>query len=172
MTYMSEVQRAMKMLSDDPRTIFIGQAVRYDGQAMSKTLELVPMEKRIEMPVIEDFQMGHSIGLALQGFIPISIFPRFDFLLLATNQLVNHLDKIPMMSGFRPKVIVRTSVGSKFPLNPGPQHCQDHTNAFALMLKTVEVIDLWREEDIFPAYEKALISPRSFLMVEHGSQYL
>ena len=172
MSYLSEVQRAMKMLSDDPRTRFLGQSVRYPGQATYRTLDLVPMDKRIEMPVIEDFQLGHSIGLSLQGFIPISVFTRFDFLLLATNQLVNHLDKIPLMNDFRPKVIVRTSVGAISPLNPGPQHCQDHTDAFKLMLKTVEVIDLKREFDIFPAYEYALKSHKSFLMVEHGGKYL
>ena len=38
--------------------------------------------------------MGMSIGLALNGYIPITCFPRFDFLILAFNQLVNHLDKI------------------------------------------------------------------------------
>ena len=42
--------------------------------------------------------MGLSLGLALQGFVPVSIYPRIDFLLSATNQLVNHLDKIRLMS--------------------------------------------------------------------------
>lgn len=171
MSYLSEIQKAMQRLADHPKTLFIGQAVRYDGQAMHKTLELVPMERRIEMPVIEDFQMGHSIGLALQGYIPISIFPRFDFLLLAANQLVNHLDKIPLMSGFQPKVIIRTSVGATEPLNPGLQHCQDHTEAFKLMLKTIEVINLLDEKCIEDAYHYALNAKHSVLMVEHGRLY-
>ncbi len=175
MTYLSEIQQAMKLLSDDPLTIFLGQSVRYTGQAMHKTLELVPMEKRIEMPVIENFQMGHSIGLALEGYIPVSIFPRFDFLLCAADQLVNHLDKLPLMSAFRPKVIIRTSVGATEPLNPGPQHCQNHTEAFRCMLKTVEVIDLnffTHPKEIVPLYEHALHCKNSVLIVERGQRYL
>ncbi len=172
MTYLSEIQQAMKMLADDSRTIFLGQSVRYPGQAMHKTLELVPMEKRIEMPVIENFQLGHSIGLALEGYIPVSVFPRFDFLLCAADQLVNHLDKIPLMSGFRPKVIIRTSVGATEPLNPGPQHCQNHTEAFKCMLKTVEVIELFFADQVMPTYEYALHCKNSVLIVEHGQRYL
>lgn len=171
MTYLSEIQQAMKILSEQPNALFIGQAVRYPGQAMHRTLDLVPMEKRIEMPVIEEFQMGHSIGLALQGYLPISIFPRFDFLILAMNQLVNHLDKLPLMSGFQPKVIIRTSVGATEPLNPGLQHCQNHTEAFKRMLKIVEVIELLFVDQVIPAYAYALESKNSVLMVEHGSMY-
>ena len=172
MTYLSEIQQAMKMLADDSRTIFLGQSVRYPGQARHKTLELVQMEKRIEMPVIENFQLGHYIGLALEGYIPVSIFPRFDFLLCAADQLVNHLDKIPLMSGFRPKVIIRTSVGATEPLNPGPQHCQNHTEAFKCMLKTVEVIELFFADQVMPTYEYALHCKNYVLIVEHGQLYL
>ena len=172
MNYLSKIQQAMKTLSDDPRTLFIGQAVRYPGQAMHKTLELVPIEKRIEMPVIENFQMGHSIGLALEGYVPVSIFPRIDFLLCAADQLVSHLDKLPLMGGFRPKVIIRTSVGATRPLNPGPQHCQNYTEAFKSMLKTVEVIELLSADQVIPTYEHALHCEHSVLIIEHGQQYL
>ena len=53
--------------------------------------------------------MGISTGLALSGYVPVTCYPRFDFLLLAMNQLVNHLDKIRVMSNneFQPKVIIR-----------------------------------------------------------------
>ena len=67
------------------------------------------------MPVFEDAQMGMSLGLAMNGFVPITCYPRFDFLILAFNQLVNHLDKVRKMSRneIKPRVIIRTSVGSK-----------------------------------------------------------
>ena len=171
MSYLEEVQTAMKRLSDDPRTIFVGQAVEYDGQAMHKTLIHVPKNKRLEMPVIEEFQAGFCIGLALEGYIPVCIYPRFDFMICATNQIVNHLDKIPLMTDFRPKVILRTSVGAVKPLNPGLQHCQDHTQAFKLMLKTVKVVDLWSHMNIIQEYQTALDNPTSTLLIEHGSLY-
>lgn len=171
MSYLTEVQDAMKMLSEDSRTIFVGQAVEYDGQAMHKTLIHVPMSKRLEMPVAEEFQAGFCIGLALEGYIPICIYPRFDFLICATNQIVNHLDKIPLMTDFRPKVILRTSVGATTPLNPGLQHTQDHTDAFFEMCKSIKVRSVSMTSLVVEDYKKALSSDKSWLMVEHGSLY-
>lgn len=171
MSYLTEVQDAMKMLADDNRTIFVGQAVEYDGQAMHKTLIHVPMSKRLEMPVIEEFQAGFCIGLALEGYIPICIFPRFDFLICATNQIVNHLDKISLMTDFRPKVILRTSIGATSPLNPGLQHTQNHTDAFKSMLKTVDVFDINQISSTMYQYKMALHSNVSCLMIEDGNLY-
>lgn len=103
--------------------------------------------------------MGMTIGLALQGQVPISIYPRWNFLLLAANQLVNHLDKLGVMSngGFQPRVIIRTSIGSQRPLHPQFQHIGDFTDAFRLMCTNVEVIRLDEPGQIFPAYERALL---------------
>jgi pyruvate/2-oxoglutarate/acetoin dehydrogenase E1 component len=173
--YFQRLDDAMYLLSQNENTLFIGQSSIWDGHAIFKTLSRVPMEKRIEMPVIEDSQMGFSTGLALEGFIPISIYPRWDFLLLAANQMVNHLDKIPIISHgmLKPKVIIRVSAASRIPLDPGPQHCQDHTAAFKVMFKTIEVIDLWHKNEILPAYDKALNrnDGRSTLIVEHADLY-
>lgn len=171
MSYFDALTEAMQLLAVHPKTIFIGQSVRYPGHALYKHLAHVPMDRRIELPVIEDFQMGFSTGLALQGYIPVSIFPRWDFLLLAANQLVTHLDKIPLQSAFRPHVIIRVAVGATKPLNSGLQHTADHTAAFRLMLKTVEVIDLQRADKIVPSYVYALNCGRSCLLVEHQNLY-
>ena len=43
-------------------------------------------------------QMGITIGMLMSGYVPISIYPRWNFLLLAINQLVNHLDKLSIMT--------------------------------------------------------------------------
>lgn len=171
MTYKEALTLAMTMLAEDPRTLFVGQTVVYGGQTMFPTLRGVPMEKRIEMPVAEDFQMGFCTGLALKGFIPVSIYPRWDFLILAANQLVNHLDKLPLMGDFRPRVIIRTGVGPRHPLDAGPQHTQDHTAAFRRMLHTVEVLELRSADEVLPSYALALACPRSVLVVEHLELY-
>ena len=46
------------------------------------------------LPVAEEMQMGISVGLAIDGFVPISIFPRWNFLLLGMNQLINHFSSL------------------------------------------------------------------------------
>lgn len=163
LSYFDELTAAMTMLAKDERTLFVGQNMRYDGQRMHASFAGVPMERRIEMPVCEDMQMGFCTGLALEGYIPVCVFPRIDFMLLAANQLVNHLDKI---QGFQPKVIIRTAVGCTYPLNPGPQHTQDHVDAFGLMLKNIPVFEFKPG-----AYEDALEAGGSVVIVERMEHY-
>lgn len=165
----------MESLARDPRTIFIGQAVACPGTAMTNSLKNIQREKLLELPVTEEMQMGMSTGLALGGYVPICIYPRWNFLLLAVNQVVNHLDKLPIVSngGYRPKVIIRTGIGSERPLHPQHQHVGDFTDAFRLMCKTVEIIRLDEPEQIFPAYQKALEREdgRSTIVVEYGDYH-
>ena len=113
--YKNELVRSMNYLASFKNTLFIGQSVKYSGNAIFNTLKDMPNRKKIELPVFEEVQMGISTGMALLGFVPISCYPRFYFLLLSMNQLVNHLDKIRNMSNnsFKPKVIIRTSIGAK-----------------------------------------------------------
>ncbi len=168
--YFDELKRAMSFLGDKPDTVFLGQSCCFEGTAMFRTLSDVPMSKRIEFPVIEETQMGVTNGLALAGHVPISLFPRWNFLLLATNQIVNHLDVIPIISDYRPKAIIRTSIGSERPFDPQAQHKGDYTEAFKLMCKSIDVIKLEEPEDIFPAYKLAYerTDGRSTLLIEYG----
>jgi pyruvate/2-oxoglutarate/acetoin dehydrogenase E1 component len=164
--FKAAVNAAMLRLAAEPNAVFVGQSVRYDGAAIHGSLAGVPMEQRLEMPVIEDFQLGFCTGLALMGKLPICIYPRFDFLLLAANQLVNHLDKLPMFGWF-PKVIIRTTVGQKQPLDAGPQHTQDHTNAFRLMLHNVHVHQARTAQEVDDCYARAMRWSGSTLIVEN-----
>ena len=175
MKYFDELKKSMQFLSKNEKTVFIGQAVEVPGTAMSNTLQGINSKKLIELPVAEEMQMGITSGLALNGDIPISIYPRWNFLILALNQLVNHLDKINIMSndGFKVKTIIRTGIGSQKPLNPQHQHIGDFTDAVKKMCSTIDIIKLDKTDDIFPSYEKALNRKdgRSTLLVEFGDHY-
>jgi pyruvate dehydrogenase E1 component beta subunit len=168
MSWAEELKAAMSLLAEHPQTIFIGQSVAYPGHLLYSTLEHIPRERRLELPVIEDAQVGISIGLALSGWLPVSIFPRMDFLIIAANQLVNHLDKFEEMTNgqVRPHVIIRTMVGSTIPLYPGPQHCQDHTMALRMLMPNTTVMKLTRPEDVVPAYQRALERPGPWVLIE------
>lgn len=175
MKYFDELKRAMDYLARDPRTVFMGQAVAVAGTAMTNTLKDVPPERLIELPVAEEMQMGMTAGMALTGLVPVSIFPRWNFLLSAISQLVNHLDKVEAMSGggYRAQAIIRTGIGSQRPLHPQQQHVGDYSAAIAAMCSTIEVIRLDEPADIFPAYQKALhrTDGRSTILVEYGDYY-
>jgi pyruvate/2-oxoglutarate/acetoin dehydrogenase E1 component len=172
MSYKDEIIKSMTLLSEHPKTIFLGQSINYWG-CIYNTLDYVPIEKKLELPIAEEMQLGMSTGLSLAGFIPVSVYMRHDFLILAMNQLVNHLDKLEEMScgQFKPKVIIRAIVGNKKPLNSGPQHYQDHTQVFRESLTNIDVVKLLYTRDIVPAYKKALESTKSTLLIELRDLY-
>lgn len=161
------VVRAMRQLAADPRTIFVGQSVRYDGARIFTTLDGVPLDKREEHPVVEDHQLGYCIGLALCGRVPVCIYPRIDFMLLAMNQLVNHLDKLPALWHKHPHIIVRTTVGRKKPLHAGPQHSQNYAPQIRAMCDTLLVSEVNTADEVEMAYDVALQRPGAYLVVEN-----
>jgi pyruvate/2-oxoglutarate/acetoin dehydrogenase E1 component len=171
--YFDELKRAMETLAGDPRVIFLGQAVEYAGTAMSNTLKDVPKEQLLEMPVFEDTQMGMTLGLALAGYIPVSIYPRWNFLVCATNQLVNHVDKITMMSDYKPRIIIRTGIGSERPLHPQHQHVGDYTDAYRLLCPNVDIIRLEEPRHVYDAYCTAYLrrDGKATILVEYGDYY-
>lgn len=160
------VNEAMRRLALRDDTIFIGQSVKYDGAAIYHSLDGVPDAKRLEMPVIEDFQLGYCTGLSLTGKLPICIYPRMDFLLLAMNQLVLHLDKLPRY-GWKPKVILRCAVGQRKPLDAGSQHTNNFTYPIRQMLSLINVFELRRADEVLDAYKLATDLKHSSLIVEN-----
>lgn len=175
MKYKSELIKSMNYLGKKKDTIFIGQATEYAGTAMTGTLSQINKKKIYEFPVAEEMQMGVSIGLSLNGFIPVTIYPRWNFLILAANQIVNHLDKLKKMSSenLKHKVIIRTSVGSKRPLNPQHQHVGNFSSAFKKLLTNIEIIELKEPYQIFKSYKKAYERKDGIntILVEYGDYY-
>ena len=164
-SYKDALSSAMERLAGDERVVFLGQGVACPGTFMSTTLVGVPDGQKIELPVMEESQLGMSIGLALAGFVPVSIYPRWNFLLLAANQLVNHLDKM------RPHVIVRVGVGSTAPLYPGEQHVGDFTDSFRQMMPNTHFERIYEPADVAAAYADALKREGPSVIVEIADAY-
>jgi pyruvate/2-oxoglutarate/acetoin dehydrogenase E1 component len=173
LNYHDSLSEAMARLATREEVIFLGQGVGVPGTTMSTTFRDVPKEKLIEMPVAEEMQVGMCIGMALKGFIPICIIPRWNFMLRAADQIVNHLDRLPLYSagGFRPKVIIRTAVPSVSPFNPQAQHDADFTSAFKLMCRTIHISSLISPESIIGHYEAAIARSTPSILVEHTEMY-
>jgi pyruvate/2-oxoglutarate/acetoin dehydrogenase E1 component len=173
MRYKDELIKSMEWLGKKENTLFLGQATAFSGHAISGTLTEVPKEKLIELPVIEEVQMGMCAGLSLEGYVPISIYPRFNFMILAINQLVNHIDKMKEMTKgmLVPKVIIRVAVGAKKPIDGGSQHTQDFTESLKHMLTDVKVVELKEPEQIFSTFKDAYDRNGSTLVIEWGDFY-
>lgn len=173
--YFEELKKSMEWLATKNNTFFLGQAVVADGTAMSNTLKNVSLHKKLELPVFENTQLGISLGIALNGTVPITIFPRWNFLACASDQLINHVDKALLMSNgeFKPKLIIRTSIGSERPLHPQHQHVGDFTEAYSLICKNIEFIRLDEPEQIFDSYVRSYERQdgKSTVLVEWGDYY-
>ena len=175
MNYFDELKRSMEYLGKKRDTLFIGQAVEVPGTAMSNTLKNINKKKLLELPVAEEMQMGMTLGLAMDNNVPISIYPRWNFLLYGINQLINHIDKFKVMCGndIVPKIIIRTGIGSQRPLHPQFQHVGDFSEAIKKMCTTIDIIRLENPSQIFPAYKKAYERNDGVntILVEYGDYY-
>lgn len=171
MNYLEQIQLGMNLLNNNPKTLFVGQSVLFKGTSLFHQVKTFPEEKRIELPVAEDFQAGFCLGLAINGYLPVCIYPRFDFALLACNQIFNHIDKWEELTGTISKVIIKIAVGSKYPLDPGIQHKQNYTTAFKSMATNLNIVELLYAENILEEYKKALSINQSSILIEHGDLY-
>lgn len=173
MTYKEELTQAMHYLGRQDKSIFLGQGVEVSGTFMSATLDSVPLEKRLEMPVSESFQMQFTLGLAIGGYIPISLFPRQNFLLLGLADLVNVIDKMSILSEweYNPHIIIRTAKGTTRPIWPGIQHSGEYSEQIEQMLDNVEVIELEDKNQILSVYRKCYKEPGIYIINEYGDLY-
>lgn len=169
--YRKAIHKEMLKLAEIPNSLFLGQQVA--AEDFYGTLKNISLAKRMEMPVAEEMQLGMSIGLAFEGFLPISVFQRIDFLPRACDQLVNHLDLMKDMTKgvFDPKVIIRTTVGSSGPLDIGLQHKKDLTEGFSKLLKNIQVYPVKTVQEVKEAYTIARERPESVLIVEYQDLY-
>ena len=150
--YKLAISSAMTQLGKADDVVFIGQQIVYPGNPMSTTLTEVPKEKMIEVPVMEETQMGMSLGIAMTGKRVVSFYPRWDFVISATNQLINHLDKYELMTGKNVDILIRVGKGSDDPLDPGHQHKANYFNEFESMCKNITFFDLKTAEEVENAY--------------------
>jgi pyruvate/2-oxoglutarate/acetoin dehydrogenase E1 component len=171
--YVDALTKAMKTIMEFDETIFIGQQIVYYGNPMSKTIDGLPKEKMIELPVMEETQMGMSLGLALNGHKVVSFYPRWDFVICGANQLINHLDKIKLMSDnqWNPHILIRVGKGSDKPLDPGHQHKGNYFEEFKSMCPNMEFHNLKTWQDVELSYKYAIENVGIHLLVEYPELY-
>lgn len=172
MTYKDTLKKTMNELARSRLTRFIGYNVSY-GPRMHGTLVDVPLDRCIELPVAENLMVGIAMGLALEGFRPIVCFERMDFMLVAADAIINHVDKLPYLSGdqFHFPIIFRCVVGTDAPLDPGVQHTQDHSTLFHIACKHMRVVRVCTSEDIEREYARAARDTDPTMIVEYKQWY-
>lgn len=82
----------VQLLENDPAVMVIGQGLWspwYAGQSISELDKKFGKERILDTPVSENAVTAAAIGAAMCGMKPILFHPRMDFMLLATDPLVN-----------------------------------------------------------------------------------
>ncbi len=170
-TYQDYLTHYMSKISKQKNSVFIGQQIVYYGNPMSKTVVDFPKDKMIETPVFEETQMGMSLGLAMTGKFVVTFYPRWDFLILSLNQMINHIDKYKHMTGKDLHMIIRVGKGSDEPLDPGYQHKGNYFNQIKDMCININFMDCISSLDIKNNYEHAIKNTGVYLINEYPSLY-
>jgi len=171
--YKDVVKEACTQYAKDTATRFIGYNT-VKGSRMYGSLSNVSTEQCIEMPVTENLMVGMGVGMALDGMKPVVCFERHDFLLLGLDALVNHIDKLPHISGnqYKLPIVIRAIVGAAHPLNPGPQHTMDYSKELATMLKFTPVYIPRSFIEFKMAYDEVGKSPSgAVVIIEYRDWY-
>jgi len=169
--YKDSLTEAMTFLGQQNNIIFIGQQIVYAGNPMSTTLVNVSKNKMIELPVMEETQMGMSLGLALTGKTVVSFYPRWDFIISAANQLIKHVDKNELMTGRKVNILIRLGKGSDKPLDPGHQHKGNYLNEFRSICPNIKFYDLKDHTAIPDTYKTAYDQGGVHVLVEYPELY-
>ena len=150
--------------------IFIGYNVKY-GNAIG-TLKDVPDEQKLETPVAENLMAGLAIGMSFEGFTPVVYFERHDFMLVAADAIINHIDKIERISHgeFKCPVIIRAVTADAGPFYSGITHSQDFTKVFEEAV-SFPVHDPVTGDDVIRAFRGAKESGKPAMIIERKSRY-
>jgi pyruvate dehydrogenase E1 component beta subunit len=122
------------VMRTDPKCLTIGQGLWspwYVGRSMDGLDEEFGKDRVIDTPVSEQATTGIAIGAALNGYKPIVIHPRMDFMVLAADQIVNQAAKWRHMlgGGRSPSVVIRAIINRGG--EQGAQHSQALHSWFA-----------------------------------------
>jgi len=171
MKYKDALIKSMNMLAEDKKFLFLGYNLNFGTQCYG-TLEGVHRNQRIETPLAENLMTGLCIGLALEGFRPVLFFERHDYILLALDAIVNHLDKLKQMTQnqFNAPVIIRATVGSSKPIHPGPQHIQDFSEQLKNMV-SFPVYEPKNAQEVLEVYKKVKDATEPVIILERKELY-
>lgn len=163
-------QTIADLMSVDEKIVIFGAGVA-DAKGIFGTTKLAHeqfLNRVIETPLSEHTLTGMCVGLAVEGWKPIFVHARNDFLTLSWEHLVNTAAKWPFLSDRPVTMVVRALIGRGW--GQGPNHSQ----SFHGMLAQVPglTVDMPATiEGVIHSYSQALSRPTPTVILEHRSLY-
>ncbi|SCA57840.1 Acetoin dehydrogenase E1 component beta-subunit [Candidatus Terasakiella magnetica] len=134
-SYQDALLEAMNQgLDENPNAFIMGQGADDHKGLFGSTTGMVDKfgpERVFDTPLAEEGITGIAVGAAMNGMYPITTHIRSDFMLLATNQIINMAAKYRYMFGGTTEVpmLIRAIVGRSW--GQGAQHSQSLQSLFA-----------------------------------------
>ena len=132
MRYVDSISNSLRnIMRDNDRAIIMGQDISEYGGVFKITkdfLEEFGSDRVRNTPIIESGILGASVGLALDGFIPIVEMQFADFVSCGFNQIVNNIAKTHYRWNESLNITIRMPYGGG--MSAGPFHSQSPESWF------------------------------------------
>ena len=157
----------------DPKVLVYGLGVDDPKGMYGTTKGLVDefgKDRCFDTPLSEDAMTGIGVGMAMNGFRPIHIHQRFDFLLLCMNQIINMASKVKYLSNGKAScpLIIRAIIGRSW--GQGAQHSQSF-HSFLSSIPGLTVLAPVTPHDMFNCMLWATQYSNPIIMVENRMLY-
>ncbi len=175
MSYREALMISMRnALATNDQALLVGQGVDDFKGTFGTTLNLheeFGAPRCLDTPLAEEGVAGVALGMALNGVYPIQTHIRADFMLLASNQIINLIAKYRYMFGGRYHVplLIRAVIGRSW--GQGAQHSQSPQSLFA-HIPGLTVIMPATAQSVLDSYAYATQHyPGPVLSIEHRLLY-
>jgi len=120
-------------MTSDERVLIIGVGVTgptHIFDTLSEAFRRFP-GRFVETPLSENAMTGACVGLAIEGYKPILVHARADFLMTSMEALVNTAAKWSYINGRPLPMVIRAIIGRGW--GQGIHHSQDFTHMLSLV---------------------------------------
>lgn len=142
----------LQRLKEDRNIVFLGEDIRdpYGGAfKATKGLSQLFNSRILNMPISEAGMTGLSVGLAINGMLPVTEMMFGDFVTLGFDQLLNHASKYDWVYNIRVPMILRVPSGAK--RGYGPTHSQS-LEKFLIGIPGVKILAVSQALDLEKLY--------------------
>jgi pyruvate dehydrogenase E1 component beta subunit len=131
-----------RAMQDDPRVIVLGEDVARNGGVFRATEGLLARfgeDRVMDTPLAETVLAGMSVGLAAQGFRPVTEFQFMGFIYPALDQVINHISRLRNRTRGRLScpLVFRSPMGAGI---HAPEHHSESTEALFAHIPGIRVV--------------------------------
>ncbi len=157
----------------DPNVFVFGLDVPDHKRIFGSTAGLVEKfgsKRCFGTPLSEEAMTGIALGAAMSGLKPIHVHIRSDFMLLATNQIINMVSNVRYLSGGRLSVplVIRAIIGRGW--GQGAQHSKSLHSLFA-HIPGLKVVMPSTPQDAYSLLRAAIQDPNPVIFLEQRWLY-